>query len=255
MHTHLDSLDVSHTEALDLSRQAGLSHLITISTGPDDLAKILLFATSPEALDAPKVFCTLGYHPHEAKKFSKEDLAFIKASAPDPRVVAIGEIGLDYYYNHSESEKQKEVFRTLMEVAAVQKLPVQIHTRDAEADTIEILKEFAGRVHGILHCFSGSQELADAALALGYNLSISGILTFKNADDLREIVKNTPIDRLHIETDSPYLTPVPFRGKKNQPSYVVKTAEVMAQLKGLGLEQLKEQLFNNTMKMFGRMNV
>ena len=250
VHTHLDMLDVTEQEALEASRSAGLSHLITISTGPRDLHNVLEIAKTSIA---PKVYCTLGYHPHEAASFTEEYFEFIKANCANPRVVAIGEIGLDYYYNNSPADIQKSTFRRLMELAAQTHLPVQIHTRDAEADTVEILTEFKGRVRGILHCFSGTTWLAEQGLALGYNLSISGILTFKTAEELREIVTKTPIDRLHVETDSPFLAPVPYRGKKNQPAYVLKTAELMSQLKGVSQEVLREQLFKNTMNMFPKM--
>jgi TatD DNase family protein len=252
VHAHLDDLAVPREEALKACTSAGISHVITISTGTHDLPKVLEISAEKVA-ESPKVFCTLGYHPHEAAKFTDADFDFIKSNCTDSKVVAIGEIGLDYYYNHSAADVQKQTFRKLMDLAAQKKMPVQIHTRDAEQDTVEILKEYKGRVTGILHCFSGTSWLADAGLDLGYNLSISGILTFKNAGDLRDIVTRAPMDRLHIETDSPYLAPIPFRGQKNQPAYVVKTAELMAQLKGLTLSELSDRLYENTMKMFPKM--
>jgi TatD DNase family protein len=150
---------------------------------------------------------------------------------------------------------QKKAFRRQMEIAEKLGLPVQIHTRDADDDTIEILKEFKGRVRGILHCFTGTANLAENALDMGFNLSISGVVTFKNADSLREIVKNAPLDRIHVETDAPFLTPAPFRGVKNTPQYVIFTAKFVSELKGVPLDEFSRQMMKNAQKMFPKLQL
>ena len=165
----------------------------------------------------------------------------------------LAEIGLDYYYSHSEHDVQREVFRKQMAIAAEFNLPIEIHTRDAEADTIEILKEFSGRVKGLFHCFTGTQWLADEGLALGYNISISGVVTFKSAEALRAVVKTVPLDRLHIETDAPFLAPVPNRGKKNEPALLVHTAQVVAELKGISVEELSRHTSENARRLFTKL--
>jgi TatD DNase family protein len=198
----------------------------------------------------PEVYCTLGVHPHDGKTYTPEVGKFIETHINDPVVVAVGEIGLDYYYEQSTREEQKLAFRTQMEIAQRTQMPVQIHTRDADEDTVEILKQFRGSVTGIIHCFTGTEWLAQQCLDLGYNISISGVVTFKNAESLRSIVKMIPMDRLHVETDSPFLAPVPMRGKKNTPAYVVHTAQFVADLKGISQKELADQTRNNALKIF-----
>jgi TatD DNase family protein len=202
---------------------------------------------------APQVFGTLGFHPHDAKDYSETGEKFLRENLIHPRIVAVGEIGLDYYYDHSPRDVQNQVFRSQMQVAADLGLPVEIHTRDAEEDTLQVLQEFAGRVRGILHCFTGTQSLADGALAIGYNISVSGVVTFKNADALRSVVKSVPLDRLHLETDAPFLTPAPFRGKKNEPAMLLHTAQAVADLKGVTLDELARITNENAEKMFSKL--
>lgn len=246
IHAHLNMLEDGVEASLEKARQAGVKKVITIGTEPEDLALVLEIAQK----NAPDVYCTLGIHPHEGKDYTPQAGEFIRAHAHDPAVVAVGEIGLDYYYDQSPREVQKQAFREQMKIAEEVGLPVQIHTRDADEDTVEILKEFNGRVKGVIHCFTGTELLAREALACGYNISISGVVTFKNADSLREIVKMVPLDRIHVETDAPFLAPVPMRGKKNTPAFVVHTAEFVARLKDVSLEQLCEQTRLNALKMF-----
>ena len=167
--------------------------------------------------------------------------------------LAIGEIGLDYFYEHSDREQQKEVFRKQMSLAHELDLPVEVHTRDAEEDTAEIVNEFRGRTEGVFHCFSSSKWLAEKGLDAGWDISISGIVTFKNAHELRETVKYIPLDRLHVETDAPYLAPVPMRGKENAPKFVVHTAEKVAEIKGISLEKLCEQVRLNALRRFPKL--
>jgi TatD DNase family protein len=251
VHTHIDMLEVDPQIVLKAAREAGVEHMITIGTHHADHKKIVEMV---EAL-RPQVYGTLGIHPHEAKDFNDEAEAFMRAHLTDDRIVAVGEIGLDYFYEHSDREIQKKVFRKQMDLAAEFKLPVEIHSRDAEDDTIDILNEYKGRVKGLMHCFTGTQKLADAALAVGYNISISGVVTFKSAEALRATVLTVPLDRLHIETDAPFLTPVPFRGKKNEPAMMIHTARVVAEIKGVSLEELARATTANAKALFTKLQI
>jgi TatD DNase family protein len=246
VHAHLNMLEEGVDAAIENARQAGVHRIVTIGTEPKDHPIVLEIARK----HYPQVFCTLGVHPHDGKVWTPEVGKFIEENAADPCVVAIGEIGLDYYYNQSPKEEQIEAFRAQLAIAERTGLPVEIHTRDAEEDTISVLKEFKGRVKGIIHCFTGTRWLAEQALDLGFNISISGVVTFKSADDLRETVKMLPLDRIHVETDAPFLAPIPMRGKKNTPAYVVHTAKFVAELKGVTLEELCEQTRKNALAMF-----
>jgi len=249
MHMHLNMLDTSPELALAEAESQGVHRMITIGTTPDDLPVVEELASK----FAPRVFCTLGIHPHEANLWTDEVRDYIRQHAVNPRVVAIGEIGLDYYYDHSPRDQQQKAFRDQMELAEELGLPVEIHTRDAEPDTIQVLNQFSGRVRGLLHCFTGTWELAEAALKVGFDISFSGVVTFKNAEALRDVVRKVPLDRLHVETDSPFLSPVPHRGKKNRPAMVVHTAECVARLKGIALQELSEQVAQNAEKLFPRL--
>ncbi len=250
IHCHLNMLEGGPAEALKQAQAVGVRNLITIGTEPEDLPLVLSLAEQ----FSPHVFCTIGIHPHEGVKYSQEVAQFLRKNASNPRVVAIGEIGLDYYYNQSPKEEQIHAFRDQLKIAEEVGLPVEIHTRDAEEDTIDILKEFKGRVNGLIHCFTGTEWLAKEALNLGFNISISGVVTFKNADSLRRIVKDIiPMDRLHVETDAPFLAPVPMRGKKNTSAYVVHTAQVVADLKNVSLQTLSEQTKKNALKLFKKL--
>lgn len=245
-HTHFGMLEGNPEEALTLAKSQGVYRFINIGTTPEDHGPVLEFAQK----HYPTVFCTLGIHPHDAKLYTEVVEKSIRANAPSKEVIAIGEIGLDYYYMNSSIEEQKFAFEKQLQIAADLKLPVEIHTRDAEKDTIEILKKFKGSVKGLLHCFTGTQWLADEALNLDFNISISGVVTFKKAAELQQVVKSLPIDRIHVETDAPFLAPIPHRGKKNTPAYVIHTAEFVAGLKGISIEKLSNQILENTKKLF-----
>ncbi|MCB9072377.1 MAG: TatD family hydrolase [Bdellovibrionaceae bacterium] len=249
IHTHLNFLEKTPEETLKLCREANVQRLITIGTEPNDLQTVLDLAKTYY----PQVTCTLGIHPHEAEKFTPEIEAFIRSRASDKEVVAIGEIGLDYFYKHSAPDVQRDVFRRQLMLAQDFDLPVEIHTRDAEEDTKNILKEFKGQITGVLHCFTGTLDLAMAALDLGFNISISGIVTFKKAEELRNVVRVIPLDRLHVETDAPYLAPTPFRGEKNSPHLVPFTAAVVAELKGVSLSELSRQTNLNAERIFKKL--
>jgi TatD DNase family protein len=251
VHTHINMLEIPPDEALAAARASGVENLITIGTCPDDLPVVLDLARRY----SPRIGCSLGVHPHEAELYTPEIEAFIRANAISPEVVAIGETGLDYYYEHAPHAAQIAAFRAQMQVARDLALPVEIHTRDAEPDTIAVLRDFSGQHRGLLHCFTGSWELAEAGLQCGYDISISGVVTFKNAESLREVVRRVPLDRLHIETDAPFLAPVPLRGKKNQPAFVTHTAAVVAGLKGVSLEALAVQLRANAQALFPKLRL
>lgn len=248
VHTHLDQLAISPEQALSLAEARGVRQVITIGTSHQDHAEVLsLSRRFPK-----KVYASLGVHPHHGDEFSKETGDFILSVASNPEVVAIGEIGLDYHYNHSSRDRQLQSFNDQMEIAVQTGLPVEVHTRDAEQDTAQVLSHFRGRVQGILHCFTGSLWLAQKALDCGWNISFSGIVTFKNAEDLRQVLRHLPLERIHLETDAPYLAPVPERGQKNAPHFLPHTAQRVAQEKGVSLEQLQAQVLRNSQRMFSK---
>ena len=246
LHAHLNFLEDSPEVAIALAQKVGVKRIVTIGTEPKDLQVVFDIAQK----HYPTVVCTLGIHPHEAQLYDETIEKFILKHAPLREVAAVGEIGLDYFYKNSEVDVQKDAFEKQLALAEKLKLPVEIHTRDADQDTVEILKKFAGRVKGIIHCFTGTQWLAEQVLDLGYNISLSGIVTFKNAESLREIARFVPLDRMHVETDAPFLTPAPFRGIKNSPQYVVFTAQFMAQLKSVSLPEFSAQMIKNARLMF-----
>lgn len=251
VHTHLEMLELAPDATLKEAAAQGVTQFITIGTHPDENKRVLEIAKA----HFPVVACTLGLHPHEAKFYTSEAEAEIERHLSEPYVVGIGEIGLDYYYDHSPRDVQMDVFRKQMHLAEKHALPIQIHTRDAEDDTIAILNEFAGRVRGMFHCFTGSMKLAEEGLRLGYNISFSGIITFKTAGELREVVKRVPLDRIHIETDAPFLAPVPMRGKKNTPAFIVHTAKLVADLKQVSEAELSRQLHANARNLFAKLRI
>jgi TatD DNase family protein len=197
------------------------------------------------------VYATVGMHPHDAKDVGDGDLNFLKELASRPKVVAIGETGLDYYYNHSPHDVQRRVFTQFIHMARQTKLPIVVHERDAAKDVAELLNsEGAGELRGVIHCFTGNYEAACAYLDLGFYLSFTGIITFKNADALRDVVRKMPLDRIFVETDSPYLTPVPHRGKRNEPAYARFVAETIANVKQLHLEEVARVTTDNVKSLF-----
>lgn len=229
-HAHLDDAryDGDREAVIARAQQAGVDTFITIGC---DLA------TSHAAVELadryPFVYASVGVHPHEVKHIGDDWYDELRRLAKQPKVVAYGEIGLDYHYNYSPPKLQRDRFREQVSLARELALPIVIHTREAQEDTIAILKEErAQEAGGVFHCFSGDAWLAKDALDLGFFLSFSGVITFQNATMLRDIVKTVPMDRLLIETDCPYLTPVPHRGKRNEPAYVRQVAEKIAEIKG-----------------------
>lgn len=197
------------------------------------------------------VYAAAGIHPHHADSVTEDDFAVIKEYATKKEVIAVGEIGLDYFYDNSSRENQRIVFSKQLEIAKNVNLPVIIHNRDSEDDCLAILQEISPHnVKGVIHCFSGSLDFAISCMNLGFYISFAGQITFPKAGELREVVKDIPLDRMLIETDSPYLAPQPKRGKRNQPSYVRYTAEKIAELKGVSLEEVAAATTKNTIELF-----
>ena len=246
VHTHLNMLDIPVETALESARSAGVQQVISIGTEPSDWDKVQGFCRHfPHQVQG-----ALGVHPHSACLYNDEVEKVLEKGLDSLGIVALGEIGLDYYYEHSKRLEQKAAFYRQLSLAKAKNLPVEIHTRSAEEDTLEILSEFKGEVRGLLHCFSGSWPLAREALDIGFDISFSGIVTFKKAEDLREVCRKIPLDRLHLETDAPYLAPQPHRGKKNQPALLPHTAQVVAELHKVSLFQLSQRTEANYKCLF-----
>ncbi|WP_339824302.1 TatD family hydrolase [uncultured Parasphingorhabdus sp.] len=250
-HCHLNykGLIEEQGAVLERARQSGVTAMLNISTRESEWRDIV--ATAEREKD---VWASIGIHPHEADGHPDVDLAKLVEEATHPRVVAIGETGLDYYYEHSDRERQKQSFRTHIHAARETGLPIIVHTRDAEADTAEIMAEEMeqGAYSGVIHCFTASDDFAQKALALGLYISISGIVTFKNAKDLKETAAKLPADRLLVETDAPFLAPVPHRGKTGEPAFVADTARYLAELRDEEYGELCETTGQNFYKLFSK---
>jgi TatD DNase family protein len=248
-HLNYEGLVDRQAEVLDNARQRGVSGFLNISTRQREWTDIIAVAERE-----PDVWASVGVHPHEADSHPDLGAAALVEAADRPRVIAIGECGLDYYYDKSDRAAQRERFQAHVDAARQTGLPLVVHTREAEGDTAEILgaavKE--GGVTGVLHCFTGSAELARKALDLGFYISLSGIVTFKNATDLQHTARKLPLDRLLVETDSPFLAPVPHRGKKCEPAFVADTASFVAELRGEDPEELAEATTANFFKLFNK---
>ena len=250
-HCHLNyaGLAERQEEVLDTARARGIAGFLNISTRQSEWSDVVAAAERHS-----DVWATVGVHPHEADAHPDLGAAALVEGARHPRVVAIGECGLDYYYDKSDRSAQRERFRAHIEAARQCGLPLVVHTRDAEQDTAEMLSSAVreGGVAGVLHCFTGSAELARKGLDLGFFVSLSGIVTFKNARDLQETAKSIPLESLLVETDSPFLAPVPHRGKTCEPAFVADTAAFLADLRGEPLEKLGEATTANFFRLFAR---
>jgi TatD DNase family protein len=199
----------------------------------------------------PALYATVGMHPHDAKDVSEDEIEKLKELTAKPKVIAVGETGLDFYYNHSPREIQHKVFARFIGMAKETNLPLVVHERDAHQAVAELLREEGGRkIRGVIHCFTGDFDAARRYLDLGFYLSFTGIITFKNAEALRDVVRQVPLERMFVETDSPYLTPVPYRGKRNEPAYVRLVAETVAKVKGLSLEEVAQATTRNARSLF-----
>lgn len=245
-HVHLNNGRFTDVEAV-ISRalENNVTHMINIGSDVRSSAKAIEQAKSFKML-----YSAVGFHPHNAKNIIDEDYLKLTKWLENDKVLAVGEIGLDYHHDFSPREVQKKVFVKQMEIARMHNYPVVIHNRESDQDVFDVINDFAGEVKGIFHCFSGSYEMAEQLINLGYYISIAGPVTFKNSRNLPEVVKRTPLEKLLIETDCPYLAPVPYRGKRNEPAYVVEVAKKIAEIKGISLEQVAKATSENAQKAF-----
>jgi TatD DNase family protein len=251
-HCHLDFPDFADEIEAVVARAsaAGVARLITISTRIAHGARLVALAER-----FPQVYFTIGTDPHQAAEEPEVDVAAVEAFAAHPKCVGIGEAGLDYHYNYAPPDIAAKVFRAQIALARALDLPLVIHAREADDDIAAILTEEMGKgaFKAVLHCFTSSRALAETGLALGLYVSFSGVLTFKNSQDLRDIARDAPIDRLLVETDAPFLAPVPHRGKRNEPSFVAETARVLAEVKGVDIETLAAATSANVLRLFSKM--
>ncbi len=247
-HCHLDFPDFAPERDAVIGRAfaAGVGTMLTICTRLDQFDGVRAIAEAE-----PRIWCSVGAHPHEAADHADLLAERLVALAAHPRVVGIGETGLDFHYDLSPRDIQERVFRAHIAASRISGLPLIIHAREADAEIAAILAA-EKPPPGVLHCFTGSRALAEAALNLGFYISISGIVTFRNADDLRAIVRDLPLDRMLVETDAPYLAPVPYRGKRNEPAFVAATARFVAELKGMAAEELAAVTTANFFRLFAK---
>ncbi len=250
-HCHLDYLAKDETVAplLARARSQGIGGFLTICTKVSEFENVAAIAESE-----PDVWCSVGIHPHEADAEPATDAAKLVALGQGAKVIGIGETGLDYYYDHGTPEAQQRSFRAHIAASRQSGLPLIVHTRDADDDTATMMKEEyeKGAYPGVIHCFTASKNFAKTALSLGFYISLSGIVTFKSAGHLREVAAEMPLDRLLVETDAPYLAPVPQRGKRNEPAFVIHTAAEIARLRGMTSEALAEATTANFFRLFDK---
>jgi TatD DNase family protein len=246
-HLNYEGLVERQDEVLENARERGVAGFLNISTRQREWGDIISVAERE-----PDVWASIGVHPHEADAHPDLGAAALAEAGDHPRVIAIGECGLDYYYDKSDRQAQRERFQAHIDAARATGLPLVVHTREAEQDTAEILEAAVkeGDLTGVLHCFTGSAELARKGLGLGFYVSLSGIVTFKNAVELQATAKWLPADQMLVETDSPFLAPVPHRGQKCEPAFVVDTARFVAELRGDDPEELGERTTANFFKLF-----
>lgn len=253
-HAHIDGpeFDADRDEVIERARAAGVSVILNVGTGDPHSGALERAVAMGQKYDS--LYTAVGTHPHDARFYDDKAEAKLKTLVHDERVLAWGEIGLDFHYDNSPREVQIEVFKRQLRAAHACDLPVVIHTREAEAETIEILEgEYSNAPRrGVFHCFSGSKELARRAIELGFMISFSGIVTFKKAEELRAVASEVPLERLLIETDCPYLTPIPYRGRRNEPAYVVEVARCLAEIHGREIEEMA-QLTSRNFKDFFRL--
>ena len=251
-HAHLDSPELSDAlgEILDDAGRAGVTHILTIGCVTEELDAMARVLRLSEEYD--HIFVALGVHPHDASGYCADIGHEIARAMNHPKVIGWGEIGLDHYYQNSDVESQTLCFRSQLELALQAGKPVIIHSRAAAEPTCSILEEYAqDGLEGVMHCFTYDQGIADRCLNFGFYLSFGGIVTFPKAEELQSIARQTPPDRYLVETDSPYLAPVPFRGRTNQPAYVLKVAEKLAELRGIDVETVGRESSQNFERLFG----
>ena len=245
-HCHLDKLDSTPEAAVNEAKDAGVQQMLTISVDEQSLDFVLNAVRK-----FPEVYGSVGFHPHDASALNEslENKIRQLAQAED-KLIAIGETGLDYHYMYSPVEVQQQVFRQQLMLAEELNLPIVMHSREAEADTLNILREIPVKSLGVAHSFTSSFEMARKLVDMGWYLGINGIVTFKNAEDLREVVRWLPLEKILLETDSPFLAPIPFRGKPNKPAHISVIATFVAELKNISLQQLAEHTNENAQRLF-----
>jgi TatD DNase family protein len=245
-HAHLEmkEFDPDREKVIERARLAGIDCIVTVGTNLGLSRKALSIARQYE-----NIYATVGVHPHDVAKACDKSFDELKALAEDPKVVAYGEIGLDYFRNISPREKQIEIFAKQLELAKELNLPVIIHDRDAHEETLRLVKASGVRL-GVFHCFSGDWAMARQCIDLGFYISVPGVVTFEKSKVLHEVVRQAPLDSILLETDCPYLTPVPHRGKRNEPAFIVHTAKKVAEIKGLTREDVAQTASVNTRKLF-----
>ena len=245
-HCHLDKLDSTPEEAIIEAKQAGVQRMVTVSVDEPSLDFV-----SSMVQQFPEVYGSVGFHPHDAAELTEDlEQKIRKLALEEKKLIAIGETGLDYHYMYSSAEVQQQVFSKQLQLAVELNLPVIMHSREAEKDTLNILQKIPVPPLGVAHSFTSSFEMAKTLIEMGWYIGINGIVTFKNAEDLREVVSWLPLDRLLLETDSPFLAPTPFRGKPNKPAHIPAIATFIAELRGISLEQLSEQTSANAQRLF-----
>lgn len=255
-HSHLDvpQYDADRAEVIARACAAGVELMLEICGS--DVAKGSLDSGMRLIEECPFIYGAVGVHPHEAGLYDEALQTKLLMLSQHAKVIGWGEIGLDYHYDYSPRDAQRDVFRRQLALALERRLPVIIHTREAEDDTIAILKDSwadqgGDQIGGVIHCFTSTQQLADAALEIGFYISFSGVLTFKTAVEIRSVAKSVPLDRLLIETDCPYLAPIPHRGKRNEPAFVIETAAKLAEIKGVEVEAIAQVTSGNFKRLFG----
>lgn len=247
-HCHLDYLDEAQLQTvLEKSHEVGIEKIITIAVSPGNLDTVMQLTRA-----APNIWGTQGIHPHEAEHYSDEVDVRIRQGLTDERILAVGEIGLDYYYDHADRAVQRDVFERQLQIAVDTDLPVVIHTRDADEDTRAILENFSDQLprKGVIHSFTSGLPLAEFCLQEGFMLGFNGIATFNRADNVREVIAATPLKQALLETDAPYLTPVPYRGRPNAPYYLPFIAEQLAETMAVEVEELLGQVYRNSEALF-----
>jgi TatD DNase family protein len=252
-HFHLDMLkNLNESDILQLSKTHNIEKLITISTSPDNLDQVITLSKSHDHL-----YCSQGLHPHAGSEWNEDVKKHVikNLNTKYEKIVAVGEIGLDYHYSKSPHAEQRKAFEEQLQIAVDFELPVIIHSRDADEDTISIMKNFSStlKTKGVIHSFTSGLELARFALNENFYLGFNGIITFKNAENVRDALRITPIDRILLETDAPFLTPEPYRGVENAPHYLPFIAEKIAEVKGIELEILLNTIYNNSFQLFTKL--
>ncbi|HXU39635.1 MAG TPA: TatD family hydrolase [Blastocatellia bacterium] len=256
-HAHIEGseFDGDREAVIQRALEAGVEIIVCVGDG--EVAADSHAAAFRLAEQYPLIYTTVGVHPHEARLLDDDLYAQLMELSRHPKVIAWGEIGLDYHYDNSPRDVQREAFRKQLRMARDRGLPLSIHTREAEADTLAILEEEwkGSGLGGVIHCFTGTRAFAEAAVELGFYISFSGVVTFKKAEDLRETARAIPIDRMLIETDSPFLAPIPYRGRRNEPAYVVEIARALAGIHGIETEELGKTTSRNFKRLFELANL